>query len=585
MIALLPFVFLHTFAVRSLAATHETLMKPECASDRFDLSSVAHGLTILSIEAKEQNNYTSFGAGPAPAQSGLNFCQIQIYLTHQTKDDVSRGILNTKDRVLVEVWLPLSSNDWNGRFQATGGAGFQTGMFDAQLGIAVKNGWAAVSTDGGHAVDLQTGTGDGSWALNEDKSINWYLLQNFASRSIVDQIHVGKSITEQYYGVRPHHSYWNGCSTGGRQGYAIAQRYPHLVDGILANAPAISFTRLVIANFWPQLRMRMTDTYMTKCELDYYRARTVESCDKEDGLYDGILEDPDQCHFSPHILVQEDETFVCDGKEVKFTKAMAELISDIHYGPGSSNKQPLFPGFRHGVPMDTIAGITISGDGTRSQNPFPISVSWLKQLVLKDPTYNLSNIAKLSEFYDLLGQAAYEYGGILDDDNPDLSALQASGTKMITWHGLYDQMIPFQNSVNYRRKVDGVMGGAQKVDDYFRLFLAPGVEHCGGGIGPLPKDPLEALIDWVENNLPPEVLEAETIDYEGDLVTRELCAWPAKSKYMGIGSAKRASSWSCVGGTDRSATAEDAHEFSPAQQVMSDMADRLQGLGLGLSIG
>ena len=129
------------------------------------------------------------------------------------------------------------------------------------------------------------------------------------------------------------------------------------------------------------------------------------------------------------------------------------------------------------------------------------------------------------------------------------------------------------------------MGGAHEVDNYYRLFLAPGVEHCGGGIGPSPKDPLNALVDWVESETPPETLEAETADFNGELVTRDICAWPAKSKYMGIGDAKRASSWTCVGETTRPSTANKPVDESRAQQILGGIVGRLEGLGLGLSIG
>lgn len=570
LLALLPHVWT-TFAKEQLA---DTPLPPRCTSDKFEFPQIDHRVKVLSIEAKPQHNYTSFAGGPQlPALSGLNFCQVKVYLTHQ----------NSKDKVLVEVWLPLTYEDWNGRFQATGGAGFATGMFDAQLGEAIQNGWAAVSTDGGHDADLAK-LADASWALNEDKSINWNLLQNFASRSPVEQILVGKSITEQYYGKQPHHSYWNGCSTGGRQGYAIAQKYPHLVDGILANAPAIGFTHLVTGEFWPQLSMKMLNTYMSRCELEYYRAKAIEHCDMLDGVQDGILEDPAQCNFDPYSLVQGDEIFECDGREVKFTSEMAHLVDEIRRGPRTWNDAPLFYGLDYGVPMDNLANITISENGVRSQSPFRISVSWLKHIVLRDPTFNLTNI-EMSSYLELFGRSSYELGGLLNTDNPDLSTLRASGTKMVTWHGVYDQMIPYQNTVAYRKKVEGVMGGAQEVDNYYRLFLAPGVEHCGGGIGPVPNGPLSALVDWVENETPPETLEADTTDYNGELVTRNLCAWPAQSKYMGTSDAKRASSWDCVGGTVRPSAESNSGDAGRPQQILRGLVDRLEGLGLGLSIG
>jgi hypothetical protein len=555
---------------------------PRCAAEEFELHHIVPGTKILSIEAKEQHDYTSFGAGPLPALTGLNFCQVKVFLTHQLDATNSLDQRAFNDTVLVEVWLPLTHNEWNGRFQATGGAGFATGMFDAQLGAAIKGGYAAVSTDGGHDRSLEK-VGDASWALNEDKSINWMLMRNFAIRSLVEQIAIGKSITEQYFGKAPHHSYWNGCSTGGRQGYAIAQRFPHLVDGILAEAPAISFTQLVVGEFWPQLRMALTNTYMSNCELEYYRYKTIEHCDLLDGAQDGMLEDPEDCDFNPYDLVRENHEFECDGSQTTFTAEMAELVSAIQRGPGSKEGASLFPGFAAGVPLDAVANTTVSEDGKRSQNPFRISASFLKSLVLKDPAFDLTSL-DTPAYFELFGRASYEFGGLLNADNTDLSTLQASGTKLLTWHGLDDQMIPYLNTVNYRRKAEAMMGGAEELDKYYRLFLAPGVKHCGGGIGPIPIDPLAALVDWVEHENSPETLPAETTNSEGELVTRDLCLWPAKSKYMGVGDAKRASSWTCEGGTERLEVKGSPIRDSRAQQIVGDLADRLNGLGLGLSI-
>jgi hypothetical protein len=184
-------------------------------------------------------------------------------------------------------------------------------------------------------------------------------------------------------------------------------------------------------------------------------------------------------------------------------------------------------------------------------------------------------------WYDqLFGRASYEFGGLLNHDNPDLTALQDSGTKMLTWHGMADEMIPFQSTVEYRKKVEQVMGGAHEVDKYYRLFLAPGLEHCGGGVGPGLSDPLAALVDWVEHDSPPETLKAETINTEGDLVTREVCMWPAKQKYMGIGDPKRASSWSCVGGTETPPKPAKEYDGDRVQQVMQGLMGRWEDLGL-----
>ncbi|KAF2825161.1 tannase-domain-containing protein [Ophiobolus disseminans] len=611
-------VLLHASVSSSLVYSADTLSQSSrCVSDAFSKPQVGRGITILSIHAQPQHNFTSIPGGPLrPSLSGLEFCQVQIYLTHQTQHDSDLGIKGTYDKVLVEVWLPLTSEYWNGRFQATGGAGFATGMFGAELGAAVMNGWAAASTDGGHDADLAK-LADASWALadidaNTDghsmyrrRRINWNLLQNFASRSSVDQILIGKAVTEQYYQMKPHHSYWNGCSTGGRQGYAIAQKYPELLDGILANAPAISFVSLLMGELWPQVVMNKHKTYLSNCELESFRVHAIEGCQVLADVKNGILEDPSDCTWVPEESLGS--VFQCDGQEVVITKPMLAVIRDIWDGPGGSAASNKFPGFAWGVPMTRVANITVGADGTLAQFPFPIAASWLRHIVMQGSELAIG-VLDTEDLDALWVSAQYEFGGLLNTDDPDLARLRDSGTKLLTWHGMSDQLIPYQNTINYRQKVEAVMG---EVDEYYRLFLAPGVGHCGGGSGPVPKDPLAALVHWVEDDEPPETLDAAVTDHEWDLVTKELCLWPARSDYMGIGDPKRASTWTCKGGTERAAQSRNENEpwipidyqgtqqpqrgykkqgqdsggSSRASQVLGGLKDRIEGLGLGLRIG
>lgn len=595
---------LHLLAICASQEADDTgSLVSKCTSDAFIQPRIGRGVTVLSVSARPQYNFTSIRGGSLqPPLQDLTFCQVQLYLTHQADND----------HVLVEVWLPLERRDWNGRMQATGGGGFATGMFGAHLGAAVKDGWAAVSTDGGHNADLDRLT-DASWMLsdpgeeprNKDGSrsakFNWGLIHNLASRSPVDQILVAKSIIEQYYGEKPHHSYWNGCSTGGRQGYAIAQKYPDLVDGILAAAPAVSFVNVVMGALWPQVAMNTAKTYLSNCELEYFRAHAIKACEVNMDTSIGILHDPSSCpHWSPEELVGS--AFECEGSKVVVTDAMAQVLQSIHDGPAGR-----FPGLDWGVPMTTLANTSTHHDGSRSPHPFRISASWLKYAVLRDQPHDIANLdeERLNHYWV---SALADFGGVLNTDDPDLSKLRDSKTKMITWHGIDDQMIPYQNSLNYRKKIEGVMGGAMKVDDYFRLFLAPGVTHCGGGVGPNPKDPLDALIRWVEDNDPPDTLDAEGLDVEGELVTRDLCLWPATAQYLGISNVNRASSWSCVGGIQRPAAPEQAtenefdygtmqqpqdghvhgkgkeHGSDRTQQILGGLKDRIEALGMGLRV-
>jgi hypothetical protein len=613
---------LTTFASEEDSATPPLL---RCTSDAFSKPQIARGVTILSVHAQTQLNFTSSAGGSwQPLLNGLDFCQVQVYLTHQTQTDVYLGHNATKDKVLVEVWLPLALEDWNSRLQVTGGAGFSTGMFGAHLGMAIKNGWAAVSTDGGHDAALAK-LADASWTLSgsqtgtsssdphTERQIDWTLLHNWASRSAVDQVLVGKSITEQYYGTKPHHSYWNGCETGGRQGFSIAQKDPDLVDGILAVAPAMSFVNLLMGELWPLVVMNKAETYLSNCELEYFRFHAIEGCETVQKLKTGILQNPVDCHhWSPTVLVGQE--FECDGKEVKVTQGMADIVQRIHDGPGGSMATNKFPGLAWGVPMTTLANISIAPDGTRLPNPFGIAASFLRYVVLRGAPPNFATLDE-NELNSLWVSAQAEFGGLLNTDDPDLSKLRDSNTKLLSWHGVDDQMIPYQHTTNYRKQVEAIMGGTNEVDQYYRLFLAPGVEHCGGGVGPIPKDPLDTLVRWVEHNEAPETLEAEILSQEGELITRDLCVWPATAEYMGIGDVHRASTWSCIGGTERSETInhmpnsdfdygamqqpqhhirdstpgtgeqENMERISErAGQILGGLKDRLQGLGMGLRV-
>lgn len=556
----------------------DSYITPQCASSTFINGLKRHvaesGIGILSVTAKPQYNFTSITGGPLqPALNALDFCQVKVYLTHE-------GI---NDKVLVEAWLPLTHDDWNGRFQATGGTGFETGMFGGHLGQAVSNGWAAVSTDGGFGSNNLSRVIDGSWILKNRNSstLNWDLLHNFASRSAVDQINIGKVLTEQFYGKAPHHSYWNGCSTGGRQGYMIAQKYPHLLDGILAEAPAINFVNLVTGEFWSQLVMSQKNTFLSNCEYEYFRQQAIEECDMLDGVRDGMINDPELCDFDPFDIVGNE--IFCDGKNVDITPEMATVVKSILEGPKQAPWGPIFPGLSPGNRFEHLANISIAEDGSRSQAPFSICESWMKNAVLRNHSAQLDHL-DVTSYFGYWAQANYELGGLLNTADPDLSLLKASGAKLLTWHGTDDPVIPYQNTVDYRKRVEATMGGAHAVDEFYRLFLAPSVEHCGDGAGPIPK-PLAALVDWVENEEAPKTLEAATMNSRGEMVTRDLCAYPGKSKYMGVGDGNRASSWSCVGGTERHEELLQDQASERTGRILGDLADRLEGLGLGLSIG
>ncbi|KAL5400527.1 hypothetical protein PMIN04_013188, partial [Paraphaeosphaeria minitans] len=431
---------------------------PVCETNTFSPPSLGVGITKFSIEAEIQRKYSTHGGEHRiPGIVRLDICQVKVHLNHE----------GTNDDVLVEVWLPLNRDDWNGRFQGTGGVGVATGMFGGALGPAVKGGYAASSTDGGHPIEE---TNDSTWVLKDDGTIDWNLLTNFATRSLAESVVVGKSITEQFYKEKPKYSYWNGCSQGGRQGYVLAQQYPHLLDGILANAPAISLTHLAMAEFWPQLVMKEEGVWMSTCEFNYFRQKAMESCDMIDGVSDGVIAEPDLCDFDPLHLIGQ--VIYCDtpidrpsSREVEVSRAMANVVRRIEQGPRTPLKTSLWYGLTHGTSFDILASTTLTEQGLRTPKPFPISTGFIQNFLVKtkDDSFNATRI-NYADYAALWAQGNSEFGWLLDADNPDLTSLQASGTKLLTWHGVNDPAIPHQSTVQYRKRVELLMGGANEVD-------------------------------------------------------------------------------------------------------------------------
>jgi hypothetical protein len=208
----------------------------------------------------------------------------------------------------------------------------------------------------------------------------------------------------------------------------------------------------------------------------------------------------------------------------------------------------LWSGIPIGAGFD-LAGTRVDEDGKRVGQPFPVPAIWVSTFLKRQPwpSYDLSTIT-YADFAKLFEKSQAEYDTIIGTDNPDLSAFRRSGGKLLTWHGQADQLIPTQGTVDYRRRVELAMGGARRVDDFYRLFLAPGVSHCAGptSTGPAPTDALGALTAWVEQGKAPQTLSAATKDSSGKTVTRELCLYPSVSRYSGHGDPADAGSYYCA---------------------------------------
>ncbi|KAJ2982882.1 hypothetical protein NQ176_g1088 [Zarea fungicola] len=488
------------------------------------------GATVLSVVASELLNvtlppvlfYLPVGA------SGLNVCDVKVNLTHP----------GVNDNVLVQVWLPLEG--WNGRFLGTGGGGWATGSGSIGLAGAVMANFSGAMTDGGHANSLLDPS---TWALNSDGSINSGLLTDFASRSLHDMTVVGKAVTKQFYGKAPSYSYWSGCSTGGRQGLMEAQKYPGDYNGILAASPAINWPSLIMAAQWPQVVMQQEKTFPPQCVFDGFIAASIAQCDILDGVKDGIIGDPGSCPFDPYKLVGSSVN--CDSTEITVTYAMADIVRKVLDGPTDVIGRQLWYGLNAGTPLNALA-LTVPGPhGTTVGVPFTISDFWIRYFLKRQPNFNTSTITYL-DFSMLFAQSNLEYENVIGTNDPDLSAFSSAGGKMITWHGLADPLIPPDGTLQYRQQVDNFMGGSSSVDKFYRVFFAPGVGHCGMGIGPVPTAGLDALVAWVEKGIAPDTLAAAGTDANGAATTKNICRYPLVSRYDGKGDPKSAASYSCA---------------------------------------
>ncbi|MEK7407603.1 MAG: tannase/feruloyl esterase family alpha/beta hydrolase [Acidobacteriota bacterium] len=363
----------------------------------------------------------------------------------------------------------------------------------------VAFGFAAGATDTGHE------GGSVSFAVDANGRLNWMLIRDNAYLGIHEMTVTGKALTEAFYGKPPRYSYFNGCSTGGRQGLMEAQRSPADYEGIHSAAPAINWSKLHIAQMWSQLVVLETRNFLPPCKFAAAQAATVAACDAIDGFKDGVIEDPRRCSYDP--------------------KALAGAAA----GECGAN-----------FALSATDGMPLTG------RPFNLTLDWWKYFLTKNPQWDWATLtyAAFEQFWD---QSVEQFGAVLGTDSPNLSAFRDRGGKAIVWHGWVDPAIHPEGTIDYYERVQQRMGGPEKTAEFIRLFMAPGVGHCGGGPGPGPLGPFDALLKWVEEGKAPDTLNAARRDQAGNVVrTRPLCQYPLVARYKGSGSTDDAANFVCA---------------------------------------
>lgn len=523
------------------AASQQPISFSSCTGSNIALPSIP-GLEFDPLQANivqgaSESLYQGlyFGHGATEIKNA-SYCNVSLSYSHT----------GYSDTINVQVWLP-SPDDWNGRLMAVGGGGFSAGLFwlsfSNMLG-AVNDGYATVSTDAGHDGENHDPE---HWALKKPGEVDMYRLENFAHKAYGDQASIGKAVAESFYGAPPKHSYWNGCSTGGRQGLAVAQRYPEAFDGILANAPAVNWAHMLPTIYWPQQIMNELSSYPRDCEFNAVTAAAIAACDLDDGVKDGILAAPGACQFNPYTLVGTEIN--CDGTTTRVSAAAAKVAEAAWSGPQTQDNSSLWYGYSADIALagpihsGTTACPPIEEGPCTSTTGFPPSTHWLQWFLAKDPHYDLTRMSR-AEYVELFYRSVQEYQTVMSTDDPDLSHFKKAGGKMITVHGTSDQLIPIRGSQDYYNRVLAMDPQAR---EYYKYFEAPGLAHCFGGAGGYPEHVFEDLVAWVEEDRAPETLLSRTDpSVQGRLSERPLCQYPLVARYDGTGDVDAADSYNCT---------------------------------------
>lgn len=429
------------------------------------------------------------------------------------------------DRTQVFIALPVKG--WNGRFVGTGGGGFAGGS-PRSLAGQVSQGFAAGATDTGHV------GGSGSFALDAKGRLNWPGIRANAYLGIHDMTVVGKALCAAFYGKPPRYCYFVGTSSGGRQGLSEAQRYPEDYDGIISLAPAINWSRFLLGDIWPQLVMLEARNFVSTAKLRAVTEASVRAWDEKDGVKDGIVDNPLSCDYAPAAFI---------GTPVEgapFTAADAEVVRKIWEGPRTRKGEFLWYGLTRGTNLAPLAGT--EGSPLRGR-PFGITMDYVRFYLRQEPDWDWTTLSH-AEFEQLQQQSIEQYTGVLSTDDPDLTRFRDRGGKLLLAHGLIDELIPVQGSIDYYRRVEQRMGGPKATQKFARFFLLPGVGHSVQGPGPAPTRLVEAIVSWVEEGKAVEMLRGEQRDPSGKVIrTRPLFPYPRVAKYRGRGSQDDAGSY------------------------------------------
>ncbi|HWC98068.1 MAG TPA: tannase/feruloyl esterase family alpha/beta hydrolase [Candidatus Sulfopaludibacter sp.] len=441
-----------------------------------------------------------------------------------------------------EVWMP--STGWNGRFQGVGNGGFAGSLSLSGLAQELRRGYAVATTDTGH------NTPGATWALGHHEKV-----VDFGYRAIHETTVAAKTIVAAFYGEPAQHSYFNSCSNGGRQALMEAQKYPADYDGIIAGAPANYWTHLLVGGSeLAQIVAANPASFIPPAKFPAIEAATLAACDATDGLKDGLISDPQKCHFDPSTLLCKGE----DGDHC-LTAPQVSFLQKVYAGPRTAKGESLYYGYSPGGEGGGGGWVGwITGAAPEKSQGYGFSTQFFSQMVYEDKDWDFR---KFDAERDAKAADA-KLASILNSTNPDLKAFKDRGGKLILYHGWSDAAIPPVNAIHYYDAVVSKMGSSDAAS-FTRLYMVPGMQHCGGGPGPnyfwstnptargdAEHDMEEALEVWVEKGAAPGPIVATRfktgVNPGGGVErTRPLCPYPQEAHWNGKGSSDDAFNFTC----------------------------------------
>lgn len=516
MLAKPPLAFLGLVAMVSNMVSAQA---QDAASDGSDAQCTALASTDFSAIQDAPTQVT--GAKLVEAADDMPaYCRIEGYIT---------------PNVGIELSLPASQ--WNGKFIEVGCGGFCGSVWASVCDTPLRKGFACIASDMGH----KSTPLDGKWAYN-----NLQAEVDFGFRATHVAALAGKAITTYYYARQPKRAYYMGCSTGGRQGLVAAQAFPWDFDGIVAGAPVINLSRVFMSMLWRASVLAGSDkkALFSIADLQLLHRSALGQCDRNDGLEDGVIGNPQACNFDPSALVCK--TGMGEGC---LSQPQADAMRKLYTGTTDSKGEIIFPGImrgsEQGLDNSAARNYSFARDFFRYMGFVPDA----------GPKWQAESL-DFDRDYKRFGMMEALYGGA----NPDLRRFKAAGGKLILYHGWNDGVPPL-NTIDYHETVVNTMGGRAATQDFMRLFMVPGMGHCIGGDGAYAIDYVAYIDAWVEKGQAPDKIigshmkldkpaDAGRLTFPLDPAkiefSRPVYPYPMKARYSGNGDPKDAASFKPV---------------------------------------